>query len=97
MSGIGDLSLGPMEDQLGLIAVRVGVWNHMEYSENMPAAGEHNAGAIRAGHGAIEAIDELIRDLHVLRGQLVGELRADETARAIRVDAMLAARQEATP
>jgi hypothetical protein len=39
---------------------------------------------------AIEVIDEIIRHLHALRGQLVGELCADEDAAAARVDAMLA-------
>jgi hypothetical protein len=98
VSGTGDWSAAGFEDLAGLIAVRVGIWNHMEYPENVPAAGEHNAAAIKAGQGAVEAIDELIRHLHTLRGQLIDELRADEDARTVRVDAMLAearARREA--
>ncbi len=90
MSGTGSWSLGPLEDAAGLLAVRVGAWNHMEYPENVPPLGERNADAIKAGHGAVEVIDEIIRDLHCLRSQLVTELRADEDARAARVDQMLA-------
>jgi hypothetical protein len=45
--------------------------------------------AIKGGHDAIDAIDELTRQLYVLREQLVAELRQDEDAGAARVDAML--------
>jgi len=38
------------------------------------------AAARRAGHTAVDAIDALLRDLFVLRGRLVQELRqADDT------------------
>jgi hypothetical protein len=85
------------EDQVGLINVCVGIWNDNGYPEPLPFEGAHpipplgqrSAGNVKAGHDAIEAIDELIRDLHKLRGQLVTELRADEDMRAARVDAML--------
>lgn len=40
------------------------------------------AAARRAGHTAVDAIDALLRDLFVLRGRLVQELRqADDTLR----------------
>jgi hypothetical protein len=44
-------------------------------------------------------IDEIIRDLHRLRDQLITELRADEDVRGRRVDAMLIERamSPATP
>jgi hypothetical protein len=104
VSGLGEWSPIELEDLAGLIAVRVGAWNHFGYAAPgdgqaaIPPLGERDAEAIKAGHGAIEAIDELIRDLHTLRQQLVTEIRADEGARAVRVDAMLAearARREA--
>jgi hypothetical protein len=104
MTGTGEWSLGPLDDKVGLLAVRVGVWNHFGYAApqdgqaGIPPLGGRGADAIKAGHGAVEVIDEIIRDLHALRGQLVGELRADDDARAVRVDAMLAesrARREA--
>jgi hypothetical protein len=90
MTGTGEWSLGPLDDAAALLAVRIGAWNHFEYAENVPPLGERNAEAITAGHGAVEVIDQIIRDLHSLRQQLIGELRADEDARAARVDAMLA-------
>lgn len=90
MSGTGVWNTGALEDLTSLIAVRVAAWNHCEYPENVPAAGEHSAEAIKAGHGAVDAIDELIRELHALRGQLVDEMRTDQDATAARVDAMLA-------
>ena len=40
------------------------------------------AAARRAGHTAVDAIDALLRDLFVLRGRLVQEIRqADDAAR----------------
>jgi hypothetical protein len=90
VSYTGDWSAAELLDLAGLIGVRVGIWNHMEYPENVPAAGEHDAEAIKAGHGAIEAIDELTRHLYTQRDHLVTEIRADEDARAARVDATLA-------
>ena len=70
MSGTGEWSPGPLLDEVGLLGVRIGAWNHFRYPGDTPAAGEHTAEAIRAGHGAIEVIDQIIRDLHGLRGQL---------------------------
>ncbi|MGD0373632.1 MAG: hypothetical protein ABSB01_03460 [Streptosporangiaceae bacterium] len=55
----------------------------------IPPLGERDADAITAGHGAIEVIDEILAELTSLRQQLITELRADEDARAARVDAML--------
>ena len=97
---------GGIEDAAGLIALRVGIWNDNGYPEPLPFEGAHpipplgerSADNVKAGHGAIEAIDEIVRDLYRLREQLVGELRTDEDIRAVRVDAMLAearARREA--
>jgi hypothetical protein len=41
-------------------------------------------------HVAITAIDQLVRELHRIRGALVGEIRADEDERAVCVDRLLA-------
>jgi hypothetical protein len=85
-----------IEEAAGLLAVRVAAWNHFGYAAPesgqaaIPPLGERNAAAITAGHGAIEVIDDLLRDLHSLRGQLVSELRANEDALAAHTDAMLA-------
>jgi hypothetical protein len=95
-----------IEDAAGLLAARLGAWNHFGYpapvdgQAAIPPPGERSADAIKAGHGAVEVIDEIGRELYRLREQLVGELCADSDARAARVDAMLAetrARQQAVP
>jgi hypothetical protein len=95
-----DLSAG-LEELAGLINFRVGAWHDFGYetpptpeSKAIPPLGERSAEAIRAGHEAIEAIDELTGQLYALRSQLVGELRQDEDVRADRVDAMLARQRQ---
>jgi hypothetical protein len=84
----GDLSRG-LEELAGLISFRVGAWHDFGYEDPpspdckpVPPLGERSAEAIRNGHQAVRDIDELIRQLHGLRGQLVSELRQDEDLRA---------------
>jgi hypothetical protein len=94
-----------IEETAGLLNFRIAAWHDFGYTtpptpdcKTIPPLGERSAEAVKAGHGAIEVIDEIVRDLYRLREQLVGELRADEDIRAVRVDAMLAdyrARREA--
>lgn len=86
----GDLSYG-LEELAGLISFRVGGWHDFGYEappapdcKAIPPLGERSASAITAGHDAVDAIDELTRQLAALRQQLVGELRADQDARAPR-------------
>lgn len=100
MSG-ADLSHG-LEEMAGLITFRVGGWHDFGYADPptpeckaIPPLGRRSADAIRAGHDAIEAIDDLCRQLYGLRAQLMGELREDEDMRAVRVDRMLAEAREA--
>jgi hypothetical protein len=97
---VSDLSYG-LEELAGLISFRVGAWHDFGYEtppapgcKAIPPLGERSAGAIKAGHEAIEAIDELARQLHALRSQLIGELRQDEDIRGERVDRMLAEARE---
>jgi hypothetical protein len=86
-----------IEDAARLLALRIGIWNDSGYPEPLPFEGAHpipplgqrSAGNIKAGHGAIEVIDEIVRELHSLRGRLITELRTDEDIRGRRVDAML--------
>jgi hypothetical protein len=96
-----DLSSG-LEELAGLISFRVGAWHDFGYAEPpapyckpIPPLGERSAEAIKAGHAAIESVDELVRQLYALREQLVGELREDEDKRGARVDAMLRAARQA--
>jgi hypothetical protein len=101
VSNSGDISLG-LAEQAQLIVWHVGVWHDLGYPEPLPSPGchpipplgERPASAIKGGHDAIRDIDELIRQLHALREQLVSELRQDEDIRAARVDAMLAVAKE---
>lgn len=91
-------SVGELEGLAGLISVRVGAWNHFGCASPqggqaaIPPLGERSAEAIKAGHGAVEAIDDLIRHLHDLRAVLITELRTDSDAHLKRVDVMLAER-----
>lgn len=91
MSSTAETPIG--EDQLAEILGLVGAWNHYGYASPepgqapIPPLGERSAEAIRAGHGAVKAIDELLRELQSLRGQLVTELRTDEDVRAAAIDA----------
>lgn len=93
----GTAEWGGIEDAAGLLYFRIAAWHDFGYAtppephcKPIPPLGERSAEAIKAGHGAIEVIDEIIRDLHVLRGQLIIEMRTDEDVRAVRVDATLA-------
>jgi hypothetical protein len=45
---------------------------------------------VQDGHEAIHLIDSATRDLYQVRSMLVGEIRADEDERAVRVDRLLA-------
>lgn len=100
-AGTGEWSSIGLEELAGLIGFRLGAWNHFGYAKpptpecaTIPPLGERSADAIKAGHGAVEAIDELIRDLHALRGQLVGELRENEDRLGVRTDAQLGERRD---
>jgi hypothetical protein len=95
-----DLSIG-LAEQAQLIQWHVGVWHDLGYPEPLPSPdcrpipplGERAASAIKGAHNAIKEIDELIKQLYVLREQLVSELRQDEDIRAARVDAMFTERR----
>jgi outer membrane lipoprotein-sorting protein len=69
-------------ESVELLGFQIGQWEHLEYPQNVPPLGQRNTEAIIAGHAAIETIDKIIRSLHELRGELIGELRQDEDIRA---------------
>jgi hypothetical protein len=95
VSATGDWSAAELNDLAGLIGVRVGIWNDNGYPEPLPfesahpipPLGQRSADNIKAGHGAIQAIDDLVRDLYRLRDQLITELRTDENVHNARVEA----------
>ena len=83
-TGSDDLSAG-LADHAGLINVLIGAWHDFGYAvpptpdcAAIPPLGQRSTAAVKAGHDAIHAIDDLIGQLHALRSQLVGELRRDE-------------------
>lgn len=98
---VEDLSAG-LAEQAQLIQWHVGVWHDLGYAEPLPSPdcspipplGRRSAAAIEGGHAAVKDIDEMIRQLHALRGQLVSELRQDSDIRGARIDAMLAGRRD---
>lgn len=84
---------GGVDELAGVLNVRIGAWNHFGYvnppapnCKTIPPLGERSAAAIKAGHGAVEVVDEIIRELYDVRAQLVDELRDDADKRAVRVD-----------
>jgi hypothetical protein len=46
----------------------------------------------RAANDAVSAIDSAVRDLHLVRARLLGEIRASDDATAARVDALIVGR-----
>jgi hypothetical protein len=95
-----DLSAG-LEDLARLISFLVRAWHDFGYRtpagpdrKPVPPLGRRSGSARDAAHGAVEVIDEMIRDLGALRGQLVTEMRADASARAAFACAMLAGNAE---
>lgn len=88
-----DLSYG-LEELAGLISFYVGGWHDFGYEipptpecHVIPPLGERSAKNIRDAHAAIEAIDQLIRQLNGLRSQLASELRQNEDILMARLDA----------
>ncbi|MGO8892200.1 MAG: hypothetical protein ACLQB1_21265 [Streptosporangiaceae bacterium] len=55
---------------------------------------EPDAHARRCANDAMDAIDAMLRDLHRMRGLLVGEIRDSDDATAARADALLRGRRE---
>jgi hypothetical protein len=83
-----DLSRG-ISELADLINFQVGAWHDFGYEtppapdcKPIPPLGERSAAAVKAGHEAVAAVDQLTRQLHALRDQLAGELRQDLDIRA---------------
>ena len=78
---------GRLEDSLAALELALGHWQGRD--ESRPQAHVRHA-----ANNAIGAIDELLRGLHLMRGRLVGEVRAADAANDARVDRLLAGREE---
>jgi hypothetical protein len=88
-----DLSAG-LTEQAALIYWLVGVWHELGYEnpptpecKAIPPLGERSAAAIKGARDAINEIDDLCRELYLLRSQLIDELRRNEDALMARLDA----------
>jgi hypothetical protein len=86
--GMADMNTGDLGELAGLIHFRIGAWQDFGYEHpptpdcvTIPPLGQRSANAIKAGHEAIEDIDQLIARLHQVRAQLADELRQDEGIR----------------
>jgi hypothetical protein len=62
-----------LHDQLGVLGVALAQWDEREAAAN-------KAAARHAGAEAVNAIDAILRQLYLLRGRLVREIRQDDDA-----------------
>lgn len=92
--GTPEWKVAGLLDSAGMIGLQVAAWNEFQYPSTVPAAGHRKPQAVNAGNAAIDEIDRMIRELHALRVQLLDEVRADQDARAKRVDQLV--RRQAT-
>lgn len=82
MTAITDLSDG-LAQHAALIQVHVGAWHEYGYEvapgpgdyKLIPPLGDRSPEAVKGAAYAVEEIDKLIMELHMLREQLCSELR----------------------
>ena len=72
-----------LEDPMGVLAVALAQWEARDDGKAQPEVR-------RAANTAMDTIDAMLRELHVMRSRLVGEIRDNDDIRNARVDAMLA-------
>lgn len=78
-----DAALSALRNHVDGLGVSLAIWEARR--QDGP-----DAHARRCANDAMDAIDGAIRELHAIRAQLTGEIRADDDATAARVDALLA-------
>jgi hypothetical protein len=76
-----------LEDPMGVLAIALAQWEYRDESKAQPHVR-------RAAGKAVDAIDEMLRELHLMRARLVNEIRAADDVAAARVDALLAERKD---
>lgn len=74
--------LANLDRQLTDLHAAVGLWHSRQATPDRTY--------VSGGHAAVDAIDDLLRNLYALRTRLISELRIDEKERAARVDHLLA-------
>ena len=91
MTGPGDgydSALSAIRNHVEDLAIWITIWE---------ARKEPDAHARRCASDAVDAIDASIRELHAIRARLISEVQHADRATAARVDALLAARDQASP
>jgi len=75
------IKTGDLIDAVGMIQFRIGAWEDFGYEKpptpeckSIPPLGERSAEAINSGHEAIREINRLLKRLHEIRGELIGQL-----------------------
>jgi len=74
-----------LREQADALGTALAQWGQRETAAD-------KAAARRAGSAAVNAIDAMLRDLYLIRGRLVSEIRAADDAAMARTDALLARR-----
>ncbi len=82
-----DDALSAIRNHVDELDVWLGIWSARDDSRP-------DAHARRCANDAMDAIDAMLRNLHLVRGRLVGEIRAADDASAARVDKLLCGRRE---
>jgi hypothetical protein len=75
-----DAPLSVLRSSVDDLAAWLAIWEHRK---------EPDAHARRCAADAVKAVDTMLRDLYLVRGHLVREIRASDDARAARADALL--------
>jgi hypothetical protein len=79
--------IGTIRDLVEDLSAAHAMWGWRDDSKAQP-------GVRQAANTAMDSIDGLLRELHSLRGELIGEIRRYDDATAARVDALLADRRQ---
>jgi hypothetical protein len=79
---------GKLENPAAALTAALGLWATRDDSKPQPEVR-------RAASTALDAIDAMLRDLHLMRARLVGEIREADAATAARADALLSRARQA--
>jgi len=80
-----DAPLSVIRDSIENLGTWLGIWENRS---------EPDAHARRCASYAVDAIDSAIRNLHIVRQQLISEIRTADDATAARADELPRARRE---
>ncbi len=71
-----------LEDPMGVLAIALAQWETRDDTRPQPEVR-------RAANTAMDAIDQMTRELYAIRSRLTGEIRASDDATAARADRLL--------